>query len=196
MAKPKGLILEEDLVAQQFDLEEIAGVDLSDDPDLLEEIGEEIKDYIVSRVVNNNQGYGGKKLKSPYSKLYQNSIEFDLYGKDENDINMTLTGDMLGAINIISAEGSELLIGIDDQNAPKAHGHMTGKNGTVKNMKREFFGVTMDELKKEVLSKFSAELKDLKGETRQRSRTVADFDSIEAEIDNPGFQIISDLEEV
>lgn len=194
MAKPKGLIVEQDLVAQEFDLESITGVDFSDDPDLLENIGNEIKDYITNRVISKNQGYGGQKLRSPYSKSYQNSIEFDLFGKSATDINMTMTGDMLGAINIITAEGSDLLIGIDDQNAAKAHGHMTGKNGEVPKMKREFFGVTIDELKKKVLSKFSSDIKELKSEQQKEStRTVADFQTVEQQINSTNFRVVGEI---
>lgn len=194
MAKPKGLIVEQDLVAQEFDLESITGVDFSDDPDLLENIGNEIKDYITNRVISKNQGYGGQKLRSPYSKSYQNSIEFDLFGKSATDINMTMTGDMLGAINIITAEGSDLLIGIDDQNAAKAHGHMTGKNGEVPKMKREFFGVTMDELKKNVLSKFKSDIKELKSEqSKESTRTVADFQTVEQQINSTNFRVVGEI---
>lgn len=156
---PKGMILEEDLVAQEFDLEAITGRDFSEDQMLVNRIGDAIVDYTVKRV-NAKKGIGGQNLRSPYSKEYQKSTEFELYGKTKDNVNMQLTGDMIDSIETLDVDDSILVVGIDNENAPKAHGHMTGKNGTVKNMKRQFFGLTVDELK-EVLKEFKSEIKDL-----------------------------------
>jgi len=185
LAKPKGLILEEDLVAQEFDLEEITGRDFSEDEPLLFEIGEAVADFVRDRSAS-NKGIGGKTLPKPYSKVYQESADFKLFGKSANDVNMRLTGDMLDSIEIIDAQGSKLLVGITDENAPKAHGHMTGKNGQVPKMKREFFGLTADELNK-VLKEFKSDIKKLPkaGESEETSavRTLGD---LEAQIESIG----------
>lgn len=159
MAKPKGLIIEEDLIAQEFDLSEITGRDFTDAQDLSSQIGDAITNFIKERAAQ-NKGIGGKALRSPYSKEYQKSTEFELYGKSANDVNMKLTGDMLDAINVLDIQDSTILVGIEDENAPKAHGHMTGKNGEVPKMKREFFGLTQSEFK-EVIKQFKSDINDL-----------------------------------
>ena len=145
MADIKGLIVEEDLVAQEFDLEEILGVDLSQDETLAAEIGQDIVDFITKRS-NDGKGIGGKKLKSPYSKAYTKTTDFEVAGKSATDINMRLTGDMIDSIDVLDFDGQVLTVGIEGDQAPKAHGHMTGKNGEVPAMKREFFGLTEKEL--------------------------------------------------
>lgn len=141
----EGLIVEQDIVAQEFNLEDLLGVDLSSDPTLAAEIGQDIIEFIKKRA-DKNQGIGGKALRKPYSKMYQNSFEFKQYGKTANDVNMRLTGDMLDSIQVLDFDGSTLVVGIEGEQAPKAHGHMTGKNGEVPKMKREFFGLTSTEL--------------------------------------------------
>lgn len=145
MAKAPGLIVDEDLVAQEFDLEELLGVDLSNEESLAEEIGQDIVDFIQERAAN-GQGIGGKELRSPYSKAYSKSIEFELFGKSEDEVNMRLTGDMLDSIEVLGFDNNVLTVGISGGEAPKAHGHMTGKNGTVPKMKREFFGLSKSEI--------------------------------------------------
>lgn len=147
MAEAKGLVLETDIVAQEFNLEEILGVDLSKDEALAAEIGNDIVDYITKRSAA-GRGIGGSKLRSPYSKEYLNSEEAKIYGKKPAPINMRLSGDMISSMDVIDFDGTTLVVGIEGEEAAKAHGHMTGKNGTVPNMKREFFGLTSSELKK------------------------------------------------
>lgn len=146
MADIKGLIVEEDLIAQEFDLEEILGVDLSQDETLAAEIGQDVVEFLQKRS-NDGKGIGGSKLKSPYSKAYTKTTEFEVAGKSPRDINMRLTGDMIDSIDVLDFDGQVLTVGIEGDQAPKAHGHMTGKNGEVPAMKREFFGLTEKEFK-------------------------------------------------
>lgn len=190
MAKPKGLIVQEDIVAQEFDLEEIVGFDLSSEPDLLRDIGDSVAEFVRTRAAD-NKGIGGKELRKPYSKSYQSTLEFELYGKSASDVNMTLTGDMLTSINTLDVDGSKVIVGIEGEQAPKAHGHMTGKNGEVPKMKREFFGLTRSEFK-EVIAPFKERINDLKPE----AKTVADFSKTEAnKIDQQlkNFKVIADF---
>ncbi len=144
MAKAPGLIVDEDLVAQEFDMEDLLGVDLSSDETLAAEIGQDIVQFIQDRAAD-NKGIGGKALKSPYSKAYSKTTEFELAGKSPGDVNMRLTGDMLDSIEVLGFDNNVLTVGIEGGEAPKAHGHMTGKNGEVPAMKREFFGLTEKE---------------------------------------------------
>ena len=153
MAKPKGLIVTEDLVAQEFNLEELLKVDLENDPLLAAEIGQDIAQYIRNRAAD-NKGIGGKALRSPYSKEYSDTLEFKVAGKSRTNVNMRLTGDMLESIETLDFDGSVLTIGIEGEQAPKAHGHMTGKNGQAPKMKREFFGITKQEFN-EIIGNYS-----------------------------------------
>lgn len=178
------MILEEDLVAQDFDLEKITGRDFSENEELLFDIGDAVADHIRERAAA-KKGLGGKPLPAPYSKEYAKSADFKLFGKDEKIVNMRLTGDMLDSIEIIEAEGSQLRVGIADENAPKAHGHMTGKNGTVPKMERKFFGLTPDELKG-VLKKFKSEIKELPKAGRSQEQTTRRLGDLEAQIESIG----------
>ena len=163
MVKPKGLIVTEDLVAQEFNLQELLNVDLENDPLLAAEIGQDIAQYIRNRSAE-NKGIGGKALRSPYSKEYAASLEFKVAGKSRTDVNMRLTGDMLESIETLDFDGSVLTVGIEGEQAPKAHGHMTGKNGQAPKMKREFFGITKKEFE-EIVSNYSDRIDALRQQT-------------------------------
>lgn len=143
MALPKGLTVEQDIVAQEFDLVDITGRDLDDAT--IRKIGESIIDYTRKRAAD-NKGIGGKALRSPYSKDYAHSDEFKNAGKSPTDVNMKLRGDMLASIDVLDIHDGNLIVGIEGEQAPKAHGHMTGKMGQAPKMKREFFGLTKAEL--------------------------------------------------
>ena len=60
---------------------------------------------------------------------------------------MTLSGDMLGQIDVLGISGDTIKIGWDSEleNA-KAHGNITGQEGLWKK-KRDFFGLTAKEIK-------------------------------------------------
>lgn len=154
MALPKGLTVEQDIIAQEFDLADITGRDLDDDT--IRKIGDAIIDYTRKRSAN-NKGIGGKALRSPYSKEYQMSDEFKNAGKSASDVNMRLTGEMLNSIDVLDVNDGNLIVGIENDQAPKAHGHMTGKMGQAPKMKREFFGLTRSELK-DILGKFKSDI--------------------------------------
>jgi hypothetical protein len=188
LAKAPGLILDENFVAQEFNLEELLGVDLSSDESLAEEIGQDIVDFIQERAIN-GQGIGGKELRSPYSKSYSTSGEFIAAGKDENEVNMTLTGDMIESISVIDFRDNVLTVGIEGPQAPKAHGHMTGKNGTVPKMKREFFGLSKAEIE-EITDRYQDRVDEI-------ARSEASLESLLSESENAAidraFDTIGDL---
>lgn len=139
MAKPK---FSEDAVYQDIELGKLLGFDLSDASELKQYIGQLIIERIRART-QDGLGYNGKPLKSPYSSTYAKSPEFKAFGKSKSKVNMTLSGDMLGLIDIIEDKGNKIRIGWDDseQNA-KAFNHNTGD--TVP--KRPFFGINNKEL--------------------------------------------------
>lgn len=142
------LKLKKNNVELTLNLNEEFGIDFSGKTALKEFIGQAIIDRMVERTKDGKAVGGKKDLRKPYSKTYQASDDFKAAGKKANDVNLTLTGDMLGLIDIKEIKGNTIKIGWNDpeQNA-KAHGHMTGKDGKVPKMKRKFFGVTKEELK-------------------------------------------------
>lgn len=168
MAKVHGLNLDVNEVSQTLDLEKLTGVDTSIDQDLQNEIAQATIDYIKARVIDENKGIGGVKLKAPYTKTYQDSLDFQAAGKSASDINMTLSGDMLGAMDVMADAGPLVLIGIDDDaQSAKAYGHQTGFKGhpneaKLKKYKREFFGITDAEFKNNVLPQFQDRIDNIK----------------------------------
>jgi hypothetical protein len=168
----KGLSESESEVSQVIDLKSVTGVDLSDNPALVEEISQAIIDYTVERT-NEGLGVGRKKLHSPYSKDYSESLDFKAAGKSKNDVNLRLSGDMLAAIDVLDVNGSQIKFGISDSTqAPKAFGHQSGFEGhpTIKGVKpRPFIGLTQAELKT-VIEPYMDEIK---AEKRSNIETTA-----------------------
>jgi len=160
MAKPK---ITKSNVEQTIDLKEVFGVTFKNAPALKEAIGQKIIDRIVTRTeagkglsFNSDGKASTLNLKSPYSKEYANSTEFKAHGKSRGNVNMTLTGDMLGLIDIKRKTSDTITIGWnkgDGQDA-KAFNHNTGD--TVP--KRPFFGVSRTELLK-IKADMSSEVK-------------------------------------
>jgi len=140
-------------IEQEFDLKELFGVDLSEDESLKQAIGQVMIDQMLSRI-DDGRGIGGVRLKSPYSKLYSESLEFKAAGKSKNKVNMKLTGDMLASIDIVSTDGNKIVIGIGEDEVEKAFNHQTGD--TV--VKRPFFGFTKDEVSS-IVGKFKTKVK-------------------------------------
>jgi phage gpG-like protein len=160
MSEP-GIKLSKSKVTQTIDLNKIVGSDISADELLVNRIGQAIIDYMDERV-DDGKGLGEVKLKSPYSDSYAESLDFKAAGKSKSDVNMKLSGDMMGSIDLLKVDGSKLTIGIDDPDqAIKAYGHQTGFEGHphIKGPKRPFFGVTPDEIKKKILPEFKDEIK-------------------------------------
>ena len=170
MAEP-GIKLSQSKVTQTIDLNEVVGSDISSDEVLVTKIGQAIIDYMEERV-DDGLGLGRVKLKSPYSKSYSESLDFIAAGKSRNDVNMKLSGDMMGSIDLIKTDGSVITIGIDDPDqAPKAFNHQTGD--TVP--KRPFFGVTKKELKDYVLKEFKDEIAAKKVTSAEETNRLINF---------------------
>lgn len=169
MAKIPGLSLSQDEVSQTIDLEKWTGLDLSRDPELVREIGQDIVDYMKERVA---QGVGAGEVSfkaNKYSPEYQASLAFKAAGKDPSPVNMKLSGDMLGSMDFIDNE-NQIKFTIAGDQSPKAYGHMTGFEGhpTIPQgkYKREFFGITKAEFEKNILPKFKNDIENARTEER------------------------------
>lgn len=181
MAEP-GIKLRKTRIEQKLNLAEIIGKDISADRVLVRKIAQGIIDYMVDRA-KDGKGIGRRDLKSPYSKAYAESLAFKAAGKSRNNVNMRLSGDMLRSIDILEEDGASVTIGIDDPiDAPKAYGHQTGFEGhpTIPQGKyrRRFFGVTSDEIKKEIIPKFKDDIDRSVG-----TRAVTSLETQEAAIE-------------
>lgn len=171
MAKPTGTLkLSLDEVSQTINLSEIAGVDLSNDPSLVNQIGQDIIDYMVARV-QDGKGIGGVTLKAPYSKDYLSSDIAKAYDKKADPINMTLTGDMLGSIDLVNDDADKLKIAIDgsDVDTKKAYNHNVGD--TVP--RRPFFGVDKSELE-DILAAHQDDIQAIKDEKANTKQSILD----------------------
>lgn len=154
-------------VYQDIDLRDALGFSLHGRDALKEALGQALIDRIAERA---QDGKGVKysagatrevTLRKPYSKEYQSSDEFKAAGKSASNVNMTLTGDMIGLMDIVKIKGNTIRIGWHDEDEElKAHGHMTGQQGSNKKMFRPFFGVTNKDLR-ELKKQFGVQLKQI-----------------------------------
>lgn len=135
-------------VSQKIDLKAALG-NVHKVPEIREAFLQAAIDLIVKRTQASRDV--DNKIFAKYSKNYQNSLAFKVYGKS-SDVNLTLTGDMLGSIDKLDESSSTATIGITgDNNILKAFAHITGfqdhptLEGKVK--PRDFFGITDKEIK-------------------------------------------------
>jgi hypothetical protein len=179
--KINGLTVTESEVSQSLDLEKLTGVDLSVDPDLMQEIAQATIDYVRERT-SETLGVGRKKLPSPYSESYSESLDFQAAGKSRGTVNLELSGTMLDSIDVLEFDGSKLKYGIQGgEQAIKAFAHQTGFEGhpTIKNVRpREFVGVTDSEFKEFILPKFKDDIKDVSPSPSNTQSIINDIRSI------------------
>lgn len=121
-------------------------------PDFKRFFGESVISEIATRTQDKRLDKNNKKLDDtgPYSKQYQNSTDFKAYRKDPRKIDLTLTGEMLTSMESKSSGRVEIVIQfMDEKNASKARGHITGRYGKKgKSEPRDFFGLPEEELTK------------------------------------------------
>jgi len=139
----------------EINLKEIFGKNLPSDGALVEAIGQAILDRIVERT-ESGKGVNGKGFKG-YSTSYKESLDFKAFGKS-GKVNLKLSGDMLGLMDITDQSRNKLTIGWDDSDeAAKAHGHITGGGAGGNLPVRDFFGLTQKDLR-EIKNKFKDDI--------------------------------------
>jgi len=138
----------------EVNLDELFGTLTPNSTEFRQSVGQAIIDKIRDRTAN-GINKDGKRFKD-YSTEYSNSIEFAAYGKSKGQPNLKQTGDMLGFLDIIDEEKNKIVIGWTDENeAGKAHGHITGSVGVT----RDFLGLPDSELKV-IVADFMPDLRD------------------------------------
>jgi hypothetical protein len=119
-----------------------------------EAIAVEIIDKIRDRTKDGKDKRGNAF--APYSKEYKNSQNFSIAGKDSK-VNLTLSGDMLDSMEIISNSAGKVVIGYgpDNNEQGKAEGNILGTYGQDHKVapKRDFLGISARELK-EITDKY------------------------------------------
>jgi hypothetical protein len=112
--------------------------------DYLQRVGREIIRTILERTA---QGLDKNRTVFPgYSKDYKDSDDFKLTGKSST-VNLRLSGDMLSDLSILDVRKGEIVIGFEDsEQRAKAHGHITGADGTGRLPVRNFLGISDREM--------------------------------------------------
>jgi hypothetical protein len=127
--------------ALRIDLDEIFGTAFPNSSRLRQAVGQDILDIIIKRTKKGDGWEPGDKF-DKYSKEYSESLEFQAAGKSRGKPNLTLTGDMLGLMDIIEEDKATITIGWrESEEAQKAHGHISGNVG----VKRDFLGISEKE---------------------------------------------------
>jgi hypothetical protein len=112
--------------------------------DYLQRVGREIIRTILERTA---KGLDKDRVLFPfYSKEYKESDDFKLTGKSST-VNLRLSNDMLSDLSILDVRKGEIVIGFEDgEQRAKAHGHITGANGTGRLPVRNFLGISDKEM--------------------------------------------------
>lgn len=151
MADPTNRTVSKSNLKLKVNLKELLGTELPNDPQLREQIGQAIIEKIIKRTESGVDVKG--KPFAKYSPNYIKSAPFKAFDKSKGEVNLELSGDMLGLMDIVGESRNSVTIGWGDEDQiPKAFNHITGD--TVK--KRDFFGLTkedLDSLKSEFLPK-------------------------------------------
>jgi hypothetical protein len=141
MAKlPKAItrVVGQESVYLKVDLTELFGKEIRDE-NLRLKIAQAAMDKIIDRTQEGLDRNGRPFHK--YSKSYMESLAFNL-DKTGATPNLTLTGDMLGNMDVVDDDETSFTIAIDDMDAPKAFNHITGDTLP----RRDFFGLSKSEL--------------------------------------------------
>ena len=127
-----------------------------------EAIGQEAVDRIRARTQDGHTNKDGKKLPS-YSKEYVDSLNFKNAGKSASEVNFTLSGDTISALDVLSTAPGKIVIGWEDGSPeePIAEGNIIGSYGRSPNPKkaRNILGLTTKELN-EILLEFPLDAPD------------------------------------
>lgn len=145
-----------------------------------EAIATEIINFIRKRTQDDNLDKNNRKFAS-YSKAYTKSLDFKIARKSKGNINLTLSGDMLGALQVLGDKSGSIRIGFENgsQENARADGNIRGTYGQKSQTapKRDFLGLTRADLAS-ILQRFPAGTK----ESRERARLRRESDEAASDI--------------
>lgn len=113
------------------------------------ELADLIVEYIVQRSQDGKSKYNRPFPGGGYSKSYSESLDFKNAGKSRDRVNLTLTGDMLAALDMLNHKKGAITVGFEkgaEENG-RAEGLITGKYGKNIGPKRDFLGITKKKLR-------------------------------------------------
>lgn len=121
-------------------LKQMMGRSVPASPDFKAFASQLVLDTITSRTRDGKDKNGRRFAR--YSKEYVDSLEFGVFGKSSGNVNLTLSGDMLGFMDALDTSGDIFTFGWDEtlQNE-KAANHIQG----VTVPKRDFFDLNKRE---------------------------------------------------
>ena len=101
----------------KINLSKMFGQRVPDSTVFRESVGQAIIDAIIEQAQDGRDKNGNKftGLASTYSKSYADTFAFKAAGKSRGSVNMTLTGDMLGFMDVISSDRNSITIGFSDR---------------------------------------------------------------------------------
>lgn len=112
---------------------------ISEQPSFSIEYGKRFIDEMVDRTQLDFLDKNDRRFKS-YKKGYVESDIFEIYGKEKNEVNMTLTGQMLASIDVrVRRPGKPEIFFLNKDREEIASFHI---DGTPVMPKRDFFGLT------------------------------------------------------
>jgi len=140
---PKLRININEVIAQESDADKRrAFTRAARDENVKLEFGSRVVDEIIRRTQEDNIDKNGRGFRK-YSKAYVKSTDFKIAGKDAGKVDLTLSGDMLGTMQVLEVSGPSITIGwnvsVEDE---KAGFHVSG---TGKMPKRDFLGLPKGE---------------------------------------------------
>jgi hypothetical protein len=117
-------------------------------------IAQEVIEFIIARTKQgkdkNNKTFSG------YSDQYKKSLDYKIAGKPKSGrpVDLTLSGEMLNSIELLNDSKGSLVIGFDKSDTElndKVEGNRLGTYGSttpIRGKKRDFLGITQEDLKK------------------------------------------------
>lgn len=111
----------------------------------------EIINFIRKRTQEENVDKNNRPF-AKYSDAYKKSLDYKIARKAGKGVNLTLSGDMLGALQLLKDQKGKITIGFErgsTENA-KADGNIRGTYGNSESVgpKRDFLGITKSDLAK------------------------------------------------
>lgn len=155
--------LDKSEVSIEIDLVDMFGRSVRDE-DIRQIIADQVIETIQRRTlkgfgVENGRVVRFKKYSPKYAKL-----------KGQSNVDLELSGSMLNSISVIKSTPTKILIGISNEDAPKAHGHMTGQEGKGPLPRRSFLGLTSEDLS-QIKSKYKTDVEKIAKTTAKDFQT-------------------------
>lgn len=118
-------------------------------PAMRQALGLAIAERIRVRTQDRNIDKRGKRFKG-YSQAYKESLDFKIAGKSPGKVDLTLSGDMMAALDVLSHSPGKIRVGYErgsEENA-KADGNIRGTYGKPRQVgpQRDFLGLPKGDL--------------------------------------------------